>query len=128
MVADIHSLIKTLHSIVEDTGEEQVEKDWCQGTALLHPTGDLKRIGLIAIWEDMSSYANTEGPDDLDEIVWAAVPCHYILEGLSVDLGQVDEYRIQIQVLLYAFLFNLSQWENHVNQTAPCVKSTLGFW
>ena len=48
-VVHIHSLIKTLGNIVEDTGEEQVEEDWCRDTALLHPIGDLERIRLITV-------------------------------------------------------------------------------
>ena len=112
MVADIHSLIKTLHSIVEDTGEEQLEKDWCQDTSLLHPVGDLKRIRLIAIGEDLSCHANMEEPDDLDELLWETIPYQYGPEGLCVDcfkgLGHVNEYRVQIQVLLCAFQLNLS--------------------
>ena len=75
VVADIHSLIKTLYSVVEDTGEEQGEKDWCQVKALLHPIGDLKRIRLIAISEDMSCHADMEELDDLDKLLWAAVLC-----------------------------------------------------
>ena len=59
-LVDIHSLIKTLHRVNEDTDEEQVEKDWCQDTALLHPIGDLKRVILFAVWEDLYCHANME--------------------------------------------------------------------
>ena len=72
-----------------------------------------------------------EKPDDLDELLWATIPCQFRPEGLSVNcikgLGQVDKYGIQIQVLLYAFLLDLSQCENHVDHAMPWVKSTLGY-
>ena len=104
--------MKTLYIVVEDTGEEQVEKDWCQDTAVLHTIGALERIRLIAVWEDLSCHANLEEHDDLDELLWAAVPCQYRPEGLSVDcikgIGKLNEYGVQIQVLLYVFLLDLS--------------------
>ena len=53
-----------------------------------------------------------EDSDDSDELLWVAIPWQYRPEGLSVDCieghGQFNEYGAQIQVLLNAFLLNLS--------------------
>ena len=73
-----------------------------------------------------------EKADDLNELWRATITSEDIPQGLSADgvkcLSQVDEHRVEVEVLLKAFLLNLSHCKYHVHCGATRAESSLGFW
>ena len=60
----------------------------------------------------MSYHADMKEPDDLDELLWAAILCQYRPEGsllaVSKALVRLMNMGVHIQVLLFTFLVDLS--------------------
>ena len=87
---------------------------------------------MLTVVKDLSTHINMEKADDLNELWRATITSEDIPQGLSVYgvkcLSQVDEHRVEVEVLLEAFLLNLSHCKYHVHCAAAIVESTLGFW
>ena len=87
---------------------------------------------MLTVGKDLSSHINMEKADDLNELWRATITSEDIPQGLSADgvkcLIQVDEHRVEVEVLLKAFLLNLSHCKYHVHCAATRAESTLGFW
>ena len=71
-------------------------------------------------------------PNHMDETAWAAKLGHDLPEALMTDcvegLGQVNEDRVELAILLLAFLLELLSRKQHVNCTMPLSETTLALW
>ena len=69
-----------------------------------------------------------EKADDLNELWRATITSEDIPQGLSADGVRCLSHRVEVEVLLKAFLLNLSHCKYHVHCAATRAESTLGFW
>ena len=87
---------------------------------------------MLTIGKDLSSHINMEKADELIELWRVTITSEDIPQGLSVDavkcLSQIDEHKVEVEVLLKAFLLNLPHCKYHVHCAATRAGSTLGVW